>query len=283
MTNFKAMWTQWSAWLWGVALALLAVVELLPDWFGQVMALTGGELPFLSADRARQISLALGAAGWIARGVRQTWVKEKLKSFWAWWLYLVAEKSGAVKKQVGLAVMVLALSGGGVNFLIEREGVRLNAYLDVAGIPTICVGHTGRVVIAGKDYGPVKLGMKLTYDQCKVLLQQDTESARAALNTCVKRPLGHNQSDALISLAFNIGNGGACASQVVARINAGDMAGAAAAFKNWSFVTIKGVKQPLLRKRRDLEAALFLRPDNDNLPWETTTGNLKTLMKADAS
>lgn len=282
MTDFKAALSHWSTWLWGAAITLLGIVELLPDWFGQLLALTGGELPFISADTVRQVSLALGAAGLIAKGIRQTWVKEKIKSLWTWFLYLLAEKGGAVKKQAAAGACILALSVGGVNFLIDREGVRLEAYLDVAGIPTICVGHIGRVVIDGRDFGAVRLGMKLSMDQCKILLKQDTENVRAALSRCVKVRLGRNQSDALISLGFNIGNAGVCSSLVVARINSGDLNGAAAAFKNWSFVTIKGVKQPVLRKRRDAEAALFLRPDNDNMPWETTTGALKALVKAGA-
>ncbi|WP_303828136.1 lysozyme [Asticcacaulis taihuensis] len=282
MTDFKTALTHWSTWLWGAAVTLLGVVELLPDWLNQLLALTGGELPFFSADTVRQVSLALGAAGLIAKGIRQAWVKEKIKSLWAWFLYLVAEKGGAAAKKFGLAACVLALGAGGVAFLIKAEDIRLKAYLDVANIPTICVGHTGRVVIDGKDYGPVKLGMVLTRVQCEVLLKQDTDGVTSALNKCVKRPLNQNQSDALTSLAFNIGNSGACSSQVVARINAGDMAGAAASFKNWSYATIGGVKKPVLRKRRDAEAALFLTPVNDNPEGQTSEQRLQALVKAGA-
>lgn len=284
----------WSTYLIFVVTAVLTLLAQLPEIWTHIVTAFGGVLPGLSERATLKITSWVSIGALAARLISQKWVCAKLKAAGkvgiggvgmacAWLHHLLEGEDGAVKgrtaAKAGGIGLVLALSVSGTTFLIDREGYRLEAYRDPIGIWTICAGHTGQVVIEGVHYGPVRAGMKLTFDQCKILLQQDSEEARRILNGCVKRQLSQNQSDALISFIVNVGPSG-CKSVVVQRINAGDFTGAAAAFVNWSYVTVNGRKVPMLRPRRELEAKLFLKPDNDNLPWETSTGALKQMAKA---
>lgn len=74
-----------------------------------------------------------------------------------------------------------------------------------------------------------------------------------------------NQAAALLSLAYNIGAGALSTSLLLAKFNAGDMAGAAEEFPRWDKARIGGVLKPLagLAARRRRERALFL--DTSNL------------------
>jgi len=85
-----------------------------------------------------------------------------------------------------------------VDFIAKWEGLRLNAYLDSAGIATIGYGH-----IAG-----VKLGDKITAEQAKSLLRQDLADAARKLEARigpVVRELTEQQYAALLSFVFNLG------------------------------------------------------------------------------
>ena len=78
----------------------------------------------------------------------------------------------------------------------EFEGLRLDAYLDPIGVPTIGYGHT-----AG-----VKLGQKITQQQAEAFLAADIKSAEKAVDG-LKLPLNANQRDALTSFTYNCGAG----------------------------------------------------------------------------
>lgn len=118
----------------------------------------------------------------------------------------------------------------------------------------------------------VTAGMIWTREQAEVALRREVAKAAAIVARHVKVPLNQNQVDACISLAYNIGEGGAIDrrtgkpvpgfsnSTVLRRINARDWQGASAAFAMW--VNSNGVKNvPGLVRRRAQEAALFLEPD----------------------
>ena len=85
------------------------------------------------------------------------------------------------------------------NLLLEKlkdfEGLRLEAYLDAAGVPTIGYGHTGR---------DVKLGDRITRYWADDLLRRDVEAAEKAIDK-LGLTLTQGQLDALVSFTFNLG------------------------------------------------------------------------------
>jgi lysozyme len=88
------------------------------------------------------------------------------------------------------------------------------------------------------------------------LLVTDTAKAARAVTEGVSVPLTQNQYDALVSLAYNIGNNAFLASTLLANLNAGDYAGAANQFPRWNLS--QGKVLTALVDRRGLEKQLFL-------------------------
>ncbi|OOF48723.1 muraminidase [Rodentibacter genomosp. 1] len=138
----------------------------------------------------------------------------------------------------------------GINHIIRDEGERLTAYQDIVGIWTIGVGHTGFV-----DGKPVTRGMTITAEKSREILKADLARFEKAVNANVKVLLTQNQFDALVSLAFNIGEGAFSGSTLVRKLNAGDYLGASQQFLVWKNAGGK-VSQGLLNRRKR-EKALF--------------------------
>lgn len=139
----------------------------------------------------------------------------------------------------------------GRKLIQQREGVKLTAYRDSVGILTIGVGHTSAA-------GPptVAPGMKITAAQADAILSQDLAKFEAVVDKAVTVPMADHEFDALVSLAFNIGGGAFSGSTLVRRLNAGDKAGAAAAFLSWTRAA--GKVLPGLVNRRNSERQQFL-------------------------
>lgn len=143
----------------------------------------------------------------------------------------------------------MKVSAAGRTAITAREGRRLVAYRDSQGVLTIGVGHTGRMAPP-----PVTAGMTITEAQCDAFLEADLGPVETALNAILKRPVTQNQFDALASFLFNVGTGWAIKASIFTKINAGDIAGAAAAFDLFHV-------PPEIIGRRNGEKAQFLKPD----------------------
>ena len=87
-------------------------------------------------------------------------------------------------------------SDKGIDFIKRHEALRLNAYLDAAGVWTIGYGHTG-----GVNSGDV-----ISEKQAEEFLRADLSTAERALNR-TRLQLNQNQFDALVSFIFNVGVG----------------------------------------------------------------------------
>lgn len=145
--------------------------------------------------------------------------------------------------------MPMKTSAAGRAALTQREGLRLTAYRDSKGIPTIGVGHVNASP-------PVTvMGMTITRAQADALLAADLAPMEAVVNDAAPRGMSQNAFDACVSLAFNIGVAGFRGSTVARKIASGDMAGAADAFLLWN-------KPPELMGRRKAERVQFLTPDD---------------------
>jgi len=135
--------------------------------------------------------------------------------------------------------------------LIKRfEDLRLEAYLCPAQVWTIGWGHT-----AG-----VRPGDSITPERAEELLAADVTELADNLPKVIRVPLTEGQWDALVSLCFNL-RGGALrlprvAPQLVAKINAGDFAGAAEEFLDIN--RANGQVLAGLTRRRQAERDLFL-------------------------
>lgn len=94
-------------------------------------------------------------------------------------------------------------------------------------VPTIGFGTTGPDVRMGDTTTPPKaLGRLLT----------DVQQFDGALKKCVKVPLHQYEYDAYLNLAYNIGGGAFCSSNLVKKLNAQDYAGACDAILKWRYV-----------------------------------------------
>lgn len=144
------------------------------------------------------------------------------------------------------------LSDNGMKLLEQFEGLRLEAYLDSAGIYTIGWGS-----IKYPNGSKVKLGDKITKDQAKEYKLYDLKEFESTVNTYVTVPLSQNQYDALVSLSYNIGSGAFKNSTLLKKLNSGDYKGAAEQFLVWNKVNSKRVQG--LVNRREAERNLFLK------------------------
>ena len=128
---------------------------------------------------------------------------------------------------------------------MEFEGLRLKAYKDTAGVPTIGYGHTHNV----------RMGDQITSWYAKDLLSEDIayfESKVKELN--VARTEG--QLDALVSFAFNLGVDRLKESTLLKIIReGGNKSQIKREFKRWVYADGKKLKG--LERRREWEAKRF--------------------------
>lgn len=148
----------------------------------------------------------------------------------------------------------MRLSEAGKANLLREEGKRLVAYRDHVGNWTIGAGQT---TIRGR---PVQQGDTLTEAEYEAALAERVAEFERELSAAIRVPLTQGQFDALFSWAWNVGIEGARSSTLIAKLNAGDTAGAADELLRWDKVTLDGVKRTdaLLHARRERERDAFL-------------------------
>ena len=133
----------------------------------------------------------------------------------------------------------------GIELIKAHEGLRLDAYLCPAGVPTIGYGHTYNV----------KMGDRITAEQAERLLIGDlivaeTEVNRYGLN------INQNQYDALVSFVYNVGAGNFRSSTLLKRLKANpNDPDIEYQFRRWVYGDGK-VLPGLVRRRKD-DAKLY--------------------------
>src|SRR5689334_10414697 len=89
------------------------------------------------------------------------------------------------------------------DFIKSKEGLRLKAYQDSAGVWTIGYG-----TIIYEDLKPVKKGDVITKERAESLIEREIVSKSAKVNAAtVSVSLNQNQFDALVSFTYNAGTG----------------------------------------------------------------------------
>lgn len=146
------------------------------------------------------------------------------------------------------------INQAGIDLIKEFEGFRASTYRDSVGVLTIGYGTTAA---AGVGITP-GIGMTITQEQAEAYLRAAVNKFAAQIRAKMTREPTPNQFAAMVSLAYNIGPGGFARSSVLRKFNAGDLAGAAAAFALWN--KAGGRVLAGLTRRRAAEAALFLKP-----------------------
>ncbi len=148
----------------------------------------------------------------------------------------------------------------GLALIKQFEGCRLAAYQCSAGVWTIGYGHT-----AG-----VHKGMKIMQAQADEYLKQDVAKFEKYVNNPSYVPftdkLNQNQFDALVSFAFNLGQGNVkkmCTGRTINQIPSAMQ----------QYCKAAGKTLPGLQRRRKAEAALY------NKKVESCTGATTTTVK----
>ena len=127
------------------------------------------------------------------------------------------------------------------------EGTRYYAYRDLAGIPTVCQGHTGNGIIFGRKYSSA---------ECNAFLRTDLIKHSNGVLECINKPLKENEFNAFVLFAYNGGVSGACRSRAFSQFNLGNSEAAckALAYSSkgvpvWSYVNGTQFVQGLHNRR----------------------------------
>lgn len=139
------------------------------------------------------------------------------------------------------------INAAGLALIKNSEGLRLSSYADAAGVWTVGYGHTGN------DVTP---GMTISQTRAEELLRSDLARFELGVAATVKVPVSANQFAALVSLAYNIGLTAFGSSTLLRKLNAGDAAGAAEQFGQWTYAGGRSLAG--LVARRQKERDLFL-------------------------
>jgi lysozyme len=142
-----------------------------------------------------------------------------------------------------------------IKLVKQFEGLDLTVYRDIAAIPTVGYGHVVKNT-------PLKVGDTITQAQADTYLNLDLMIANKALRTLTTNSLNQNQTDALTSFIFNLGQKTYANSTLLTFLNKGEFALAAEEFPKWDHSGGKVI--PGLLRRRLAEQALFLNTVNAN-------------------
>jgi len=141
-------------------------------------------------------------------------------------------------------------SDAGIFALALHEGIVPAPYYDSVHVRTYGIGHTAAA--GAPDPASLPTGMPADLDAALrdvfATLRRDLPKYEAGVNRAVKVPITQAQFDALVSFHYNTGAIGKAS--LVKRLNAGDLAGAAAGFMAWK-------RPPEIIARRKAEQALF--------------------------
>ncbi|MDE2255366.1 MAG: lysozyme [Betaproteobacteria bacterium] len=149
-------------------------------------------------------------------------------------------KTTAGRGKAAIVAVAMAIAMGMASHF---EGIRHRSYADVAGVWTICKGHTH----------DVRPGQVATDTQCEAWLKQDMGAALADVQRCIRVPMTPGALGAFTDAAYNIGPRVVCGSSLQRKANAGDMQGACAELLRWVYANGKKVAGLLKRRRAEWE------------------------------
>lgn len=101
------------------------------------------------------------------------------------------------------------------NIIKKFEGLRLDAYLDQVGVPTIGYGNTFY-----KNGSKVQMGDRVTMKQADDLLRFMVNMFAEKVDELITSDVTQNMFDSLVSMAYNIGIGAFSRSTLLKKVNA---------------------------------------------------------------
>jgi lysozyme len=102
-----------------------------------------------------------------------------------------------------------------LSIIKKYEGLKLNAYICPANVPTIGFGSTFY-----PDGRRVKLGDKITLQEAESILLHDIKRFEKEVISSVKMEITNNQLSALISFVYNVGASAFRKSTLLKKVNA---------------------------------------------------------------
>lgn len=150
----------------------------------------------------------------------------------------------------------MKMTADGIALLQASEGCRLTCYADAVGVPTIGWGST-----EGLTHADIGVKMITQEEADSLLAESDLPPCEAEVTEMVRVVCTDGMGDALLDFAYNLGTQALRGSTLLHKLNAGDIAGAAAEFPKW--VHAGNQILPGLVKRRARERALF-----EGEPWQ---------------
>lgn len=148
------------------------------------------------------------------------------------------------------------ISSNGIELIKRFEGLHrvqpdgtVSSYRCPAGKWTIGYGSTKGV----------RSGLKITVEEAEQRLMEDLREFEAVVKRNVLVPLSQYQFDALVSWAFNLGEGNLRSSTMLKKLNQGDYQSVPEQMMRWNKARTDAGLQvlPGLTRRRAAEAALF--------------------------
>lgn len=144
----------------------------------------------------------------------------------------------------------MKISNNGLDLIKQFEGLSLTPYLCPANIPTIGYGNTfyedgTKVTLKDKPITEQRANELFEYIVNKTFSDN--------INKVVKVPLNQNQFDALVSFAYNIGNGNFNWSTLLKKLNKLDYEGASLEFGRWNQASGKILQGLVLRRQKEKE------------------------------
>ncbi len=132
------------------------------------------------------------------------------------------------------------------------EGTVYTPYEDIAGVLTVCKGHTGWDIVPGKKYTPA---------ECDAYLKKELGDHAAGVLACTNVPITQGQFDAYTLFAYNVGTAAYCNSSLLKKLNAGDARGACYGLMDWNKAKVNGQLVPVkgLTNRRQFEMSMCLK------------------------
>lgn len=164
----------------------------------------------------------------------------------------------AIDEAMGIAVVRAPkrkgrqINAAGERLIKSFEGFEEVAYPDPGtGGKPYTVGWGATEDMQGRPFAE---GQRITMAEAEALFDKDTDRFEAAVERLA--PVAtDNQFAAMVSLAYNVGEGNFASSTLLRKHNAGDHEGAANEFKRWNRAAGRVMRG--LTRRREAEAALY--------------------------